>query len=493
MSTARRSGRRGTGNTWDSRSDYSFGPGADRRNDESLAAWQGYPGDLRQVELDESDEGPFEYLLPISIKNGFPDFGPDVDPYDYREWWDDYSQDGFESDIMFIEIDADSQYGFLQEYYIFEEPEVFAPSITGVVPVQQGQDIKVVTVIIPNREPDGTVSQPQFHHYFIGTNEPDVALGTVNGDDQLSGADGDDILVGFSGHDRLFGDGGNDQLNGMDGDDRLFGGDGDDTVFGWADNDFLSGGAGDDELFGDAGLDELEGGAGHDFLDGGAGADEMRGGTEDDIYVVDDMGDRIIELANEGTDEVQTTLTYYLQQHLENLTLTGRDDIWGVGNNANNVVTGNDGNNRLEGRGGQDILLGGEGEDTLYGGSNVDTLTGGYNADKFQFFSPEDGGDTITDFNVSHGDVIFLWSIGFDLEIPSPIRVTLPNGPLASRHFVRSSHAEDADDYFIYERNWASGTANLYFDPDGNGNMAQQLVAHFHNNPSLGSSDIVLF
>ncbi|MGO8134402.1 hypothetical protein ACC730_38520, partial [Rhizobium ruizarguesonis] len=54
------------------------------------------------------------------------------------------------------------------------------------------------------------------------------------------------------------------------------------------------------------GNDTLSGGAGNDTLDGGRGADSLTGGTGNDIYVVYDVGDTIIENADEGIDKVQT-------------------------------------------------------------------------------------------------------------------------------------------------------------------------------------------
>ncbi|MGO6908241.1 hypothetical protein ACCS96_50140, partial [Rhizobium ruizarguesonis] len=50
------------------------------------------------------------------------------------------------------------------------------------------------------------------------------------------------------------------------------------------------------------GNDTLSGGAGNDTLDGGRGADSLTGGTGNDIYVVYDVGDTIIENADEGID-----------------------------------------------------------------------------------------------------------------------------------------------------------------------------------------------
>lgn len=145
------------------------------------------------------------------------------------------------------------------------------------------------------------------------------------------------------------------------------------TLNGTTGNDTLTGGAGNDTLNGQAGNDTLNGGAGNDTLNGGAGNDTMVGGLGDDTYVVDSTSDVVTEAANEGTDLVQSSVTYTLANNVENLTLTGTTAINGTGNALNNVLTGNSAANTLTGGAGNDTLDGGAGNDTMVGGLGDDT------------------------------------------------------------------------------------------------------------------------
>jgi Ca2+-binding RTX toxin-like protein len=49
----------------------------------------------------------------------------------------------------------------------------------------------------------------------------------------------------------------------------------------------------------------------------------MQGGVGDDTYVVDEVGDKVLEAANAGTDTVRSGIDYTLGGNLENLVLTG--------------------------------------------------------------------------------------------------------------------------------------------------------------------------
>ncbi|MFK0269172.1 peroxidase family protein, partial [Pseudomonas asiatica] len=137
------------------------------------------------------------------------------------------------------------------------------------------------------------------------------------------------------------------------------------TLVGTNGADILIGSAGNDVISGLDGADQLFGGLGNDILNGGLGADAMNGGGGNDTFVVDNVGDTVIEALNGGVDMVQTSLaSYTLGANVENLTYTGVGNFIGGGNALDNVITGGAGNDLLNGGAGADRLVGGLGNDT---------------------------------------------------------------------------------------------------------------------------------
>ncbi|MNG89211.1 Bifunctional hemolysin/adenylate cyclase precursor [compost metagenome] len=148
------------------------------------------------------------------------------------------------------------------------------------------------------------------------------------------------------------------------------------TLVGTNGADILIGSAGNDVISGLDGADQLFGGLGNDLLNGGLGADAMNGGGGNDTFVVDNVGDTVIEALNGGVDMVRTSLaSYTLGANVENLTYTGVDNFIGFGNTLDNIIVGGAGNDLLNGGAGADRLLGGLGNDTYVVDNVGDRLT----------------------------------------------------------------------------------------------------------------------
>ena len=249
-----------------------------------------------------------------------------------------------------------------------------------------------------------------------GNSENDTIYGWATGGSDSSPSS-NDILYGNAGSDLLHGGTGNDYINGGSGNDTLKGGTGNDTYVvdsisdtvtenlnqgidivtssvSWTlgsnlENLTLKGssainGTGNalkNIIIGNAANNSLYGQAGNDTLDGGLGIDTLVGGTGSDTYIVDSTTDTITEYPNnpevyedyDAVDTVKSSVSFTLNNYLENLTLTGSSSSTGAGNALNNTLSGNTANNSLYGQAGNDTLNGGLGIDSLYGGTGDDT------------------------------------------------------------------------------------------------------------------------
>lgn len=282
------------------------------------------------------------------------------------------------------------------------------------------------------------------------------------GFDMLDGGIGNDSLYGGHDEDELFGGSGNDLLVGDDGERYQFNQNYNDTLYGGDGNDFLTeavyydGGSGNDTfyvydtsgitivdssgkdsvitygasqiqsiaafadvenlaisqayynyiIYGNSKNNILVGSGGADTLGGtdslvsgsGAGNDTLYGSSGDDVYYVNNSGDRVKEYADEGTDTViidgeYNAPSFSLSANVENLDLS---EITGVtkkmtinGNSSGNKITSNDtygnyfkiyagaGNDTVYGGSASDYIEGGTGDDLIYGYSGADTILGG--------------------------------------------------------------------------------------------------------------------
>lgn len=231
----------------------------------------------------------------------------------------------------------------------------------------------------------------------------------------------------------------------------------------------LVGSSFNDNLIGNTKNNSLNGRAGNDTLDGGVGSDSMIGGLGNDSFVVNVVGDVVTENLNEGTDTVNSSVTYTLPANVENLTLTGASPINGTGNGLINTITGNAANNQLNG---------GAGNDTINGGIGIDSLTGGIGNDIFRFTTTGQI-DTVTDYNVAND------TIQLENAIFTKLTTT---GTLAAAQFRIGAQAADSNDFIVYN----NITGALSYDANGNGVGAMVTIAMIGAGLNMTNADIVV-
>ena len=320
--------------------------------------------------------------------------------------------------------------------------------------------------------------------YTLGANVENLT-GLRETQQVLSGNELVNRIAGHLGNDQLYGLGNDDFLTGNQGADQLDGGEGSDTAdysleagtlgvvvnlgaepvgpdghptFGrgvlaneaidsFGNADFLisienvKGTAAADWLYGSAVANRFEGGGGNDYLDGAAGADTMIGGLGDDIYVVDQAGDVVTELADGGTDTVRTgigsktdaALIYTLPENVENLIGTSAGDQ-GVRDNAlDNVFTMGGGNDLIVvDAGGVDTVNGGAGHDFIYFGNTLtaaDRIDGGTGNDRVGLLGTYDiVFEAATMVNIER---LAMYGSG-NAEAPNTYAITLHDGNVAA-------------------------------------------------------------
>ncbi|TAT77163.1 hypothetical protein ELI56_02515 [Rhizobium ruizarguesonis] len=279
----------------------------------------------------------------------------------------------------------------------------------------------------------GNIFNALLYHDNVASLIENVKAGS--GNDTIVGNEADNTLWGNAGNDTLTGDSGNDTLDGGTGIDKMSGGVGNDVYI--VDNandtvienanegtDTVRTAVGDFTLgtnvenltytgtdgfagYGNAADNVITGGTRFDWLDGKAGADTLIGGAGDDTYIVDSLGDIVVEATDGGVDRILTDLAAYSLAgiaNVENLVLRSNGNSTGTGNSLDNMITSGTGN---------DTLSGGAGNDTLDGGRGADSLTGGTGNDIYVVY---DVGDTIIE-NADEGiDTVQTYLTGYTLS-----------------------------------------------------------------------------
>jgi len=230
------------------------------------------------------------------------------------------------------------------------------------------------------------------------------------------------------------------------------GGGGGSTINGTSGNDTLTGTSGNDTLNGLGGNDTLVGSGGTDFYDGGTGFDTLDFRHAAGVAISFSAG----------------TVTGGFNGTFANVERV-------LGSSANDSISGSAGGQTLAGQGGADTLWGAGGADTLWGGGGADTFvfreTGSTNADSVRDWASGLDKVALDDAAMSALGASGNFSAGD-----------------ARFWFSGTGTAHDADDRVIYN----TSTGSLYYDADGSGAGAAQLIATLAGNPAIAASDIVV-
>jgi Ca2+-binding RTX toxin-like protein len=377
---------------------------------------------------------------------------------------------------------------------------------------------------------------------LFGDEDDDILVGGL-GDDSLEGGGDNDILVDYEAEielgrpgpgqvltidadlsgvrtpdtDTLIGGAGNDVLVSLTGDDRVEGGNGSDLIvlgpfaktietivgglpdlhIGVIRQDVGAGGAarggdGNDQFIAGFGSILFGNDGGDDFLitasgvttsvrqtsvSGGDGRDTIRivmpgpvstpltpelavfGGVGDDLIEITSSPDaparQMIAIAGGRGEDVVNAAGYTIAIEALGVAITG-------------------------GRG-EDVLTGTSGKDGLSGGLGSDTLTGGSGMDLFEYNTPGDGPDLITDFEAGTDQ--------FRID-GGNFGGGLAPGPLAGDRFVASSApaAPGGAGVFLYD----TDTGILAWDADGVGGTASITIAVLGNLAALSATDFMV-
>lgn len=186
-------------------------------------------------------------------------------------------------------------------------------------------------------------------------------------------------------------------------------------------NAAINGGNGSDKLINTGQINgNINLGFGNDVIDNrGDISGVVNGGWGNDTYIVKHGHYDIEEGLGGGNDTIKTIYDVDTSDlEIENVLLSGRNDL---------TITGNESDQSLRGNAGRNIIDGNGGDDTITGGKGNDILTGGMGWDHF-VFATGCGRDVITDFSIlSVNEILDLSGLegiaGFDDLIANHVKV----------------------------------------------------------------------
>src|SRR5262245_43766735 len=128
---------------------------------------------------------------------------------------------------------------------------------------------------------------------------------------------------------------------------------------------------------------------------GTTGKDTLVGTVGDDTFTVNHCDDVVVENPGEGSDTVNSSVTFVLGVNVENLALTGSAAIAGTGTDSTNKVTGNGAGNRITTGAGDGTVSAGGGNDVIVSADDLnalDKIDGGAGTDRLLLNGDYSGG-----------------------------------------------------------------------------------------------------
>jgi Ca2+-binding RTX toxin-like protein len=325
----------------------------------------------------------------------------------------------------------------------------------------------------------------------------------------ISGTAGNDSLTGTAGNDTLDGGAGIDTMNGGLGDDTYIVTAGDvlsdtggvDTVqadISWTLADGFENltltGTGNISATGNNAANVLTGNSGDNFFNPRGGDDTIVSGAGNDTVRlggggVPSYGNKVIDLgAGFDTLDFGGFGKSAIVVDLAAGTIAGGGDAGAGSASLAGIeqVIGDGFNDRLSGSAAADALNGGGGNDTIDGRGGIDTLTGGLGADSFVFdTAPASGNvDQVTDFASASDRLNFdnatFTALGADGNFAA--------GDARFAAGAGFTSGRDASDRLVYD----TTTGNVYYDADGSGTGAAQLVTTLQGHPAIAATDITV-
>src|SRR5882672_8550588 len=158
-----------------------------------------------------------------------------------------------------------------------------------------------------------------------------------------------------------------------------------------------------------------------------------------------------------------------------------------VSDGSGNAFSGGAGNDLMMGLGGNDTLNGSSGNDAIAGGTGNDSIGGSGGQDQFVFAEyGAANADVLTDFAGNSWDSIRLDSSAFT-AIGAAGRFAF--GDVRFYAAAGATGGHDADDRIVYN----TTTGQLFYDADGSGPGAAQLIATLSNHAAVRADDMWVF